>query len=146
MLVAPCSIKTLSAIANSYADNLIARAADVMLKERRPLLLLVRKTPLHRGHLRLMAQAAEAGAIIAPPVPAFYHRPTTLEDVIDQTIGRVLDQFGIETPIVKRWSGTRDAVAASRAGLVMKPSANHLAPPDARASLRFASQPRGRQR
>jgi flavin prenyltransferase len=114
MLVAPCSIKTLSAIANCYADNLIVRAADVTLKERRPLLLLVRETPLHLGHLRLLKLAAQAGAIIAPPVPAFYHRPATLDDVIDQTIGRSLDQFGIGTEAVRRWAGMRDALAASK--------------------------------
>ena len=105
MLVAPCSIKTLSAIATSFADNLLARAADVTLKERRPLVLLFRETPLHLGHIRLMAQATEAGAIVMPPVPAFYHRPTTIDDIVDQTVGRALDQLGFEAPEVSRWSG-----------------------------------------
>jgi 4-hydroxy-3-polyprenylbenzoate decarboxylase len=105
MLVAPCSIKTLSAIATSYSDNLLARAADVTLKERRPLVLLFRETPLHLGQIRLMAQATEAGAIVMPPVPAFYHRPSTIDDIVDQTVGRALDQLGFETAEVSRWSG-----------------------------------------
>lgn len=105
MVVIPCSIKTLSAIANSYADDLITRAADVSLKEGRPLLLVVRETPLHRGHLRLMSQAAEAGAIIFPPVPAFYTRPQNLEDVIDNTIGRLLARIGIENQEYEEWKG-----------------------------------------
>jgi 4-hydroxy-3-polyprenylbenzoate decarboxylase len=105
MIVAPCSIKTLSGIAMSNTSNLIVRAADVTLKERRPLVLLVRETPLHLGHLRLMAQAAEIGAIIMPPVPAFYHRPQNLSDVIDQTVGRALDQLGLDTDLVTRWIG-----------------------------------------
>lgn len=105
MLVAPCSIKTLSAIATSYADNLLARAADVTLKERRPLVLLFRETPLHLGQIRLMAQATEAGAIVMPPVPAFYHRPRTIDDIVDQTVGRALDQLGFEAEEVSRWSG-----------------------------------------
>lgn len=105
MVVAPCSIKTLSAIANSYNDNLIVRAADVCLKERRRLVLVVRETPLHAGHLRLMAQATEAGAVILPPVPAFYHRPRTIEDLVDHTVLKVLDQFGIHTDLIQRWEG-----------------------------------------
>lgn len=105
MLIAPCSIKTLSAIANSFADNLLSRAADVTLKERRPLVLLFRETPLHLGQIRLMMQAAEAGATIMPPVPAFYHRPRTIGEIVDQTVGRALDQLGLETPEVSRWSG-----------------------------------------
>jgi 4-hydroxy-3-polyprenylbenzoate decarboxylase len=106
MVVAPCSVKTLSGIANSYDDTLAVRAADVHLKERKPLVLLLRETPLHRGHLRMMAQAAENGAVIMPPVPAFYHRPHTLDDVILHTIGRVLDQFDLELPDLRRWPGT----------------------------------------
>jgi 4-hydroxy-3-polyprenylbenzoate decarboxylase len=105
MLVAPCSIKTLSGIANAYDDNLVTRAADVVLKERRPLVLLVRETPLHSVHIRLMQQADAAGAIIMPPVPAFYHRPEAIRDIVDQTIGRALDQFGIELDSVRRWQG-----------------------------------------
>ncbi|AOP96539.1 UbiX family flavin prenyltransferase [Enterobacter roggenkampii] len=107
MVILPCSIKTLSGIVNSYTDTLVTRAADVVLKERRPLVLCVRETPLHLGHLRLMAQAAELGAVIMPPVPAFYHRPQTLDDVINQTVNRVLDQFDIDLPddLFTRWQG-----------------------------------------
>lgn len=107
MVILPCSIKTLSGIVNSYTDTLVTRAADVVLKERRPLVLCVRETPLHLGHLRLMTQAAELGAVIMPPVPAFYHRPQTLGDVINQTVNRVLDQFDIDLPedLFTRWQG-----------------------------------------
>jgi len=105
MVVIPCSIKTLSAIANSYSGDLIARTADVTLKESRPLLLVLRETPLHRGHIRLMSLAAEAGAIIFPPVPAFYTRPQTIEDVVDNTVGRVLARLGIENDWYKEWTG-----------------------------------------
>jgi len=105
MAIVPCSIKTLSAVANSTCDNLIARAADVCLKERRRLVLVVRETPLHAGHLRLMLQATEAGAVILPPVPAFYHRPATLADVIDHTVTKILDQFGIDAGLISRWQG-----------------------------------------
>ncbi len=105
MLVAPCSIKTLSAIASSFADNLIARAADVTLKERRPLVLLFRETPLHLGQIRLMLQATEAGATLMPPVPAFYHRPQSIAEIVDHTVGRALDQLGFELDSVRRWNG-----------------------------------------
>jgi 4-hydroxy-3-polyprenylbenzoate decarboxylase len=107
MVVLPCSIKTLSGIVHSYTDGLLTRAADVVLKERRPLVLCVRETPLHLGHLRLLTQAAELGAVIMPPVPAFYHRPQTLDDVINQTVNRVIDQFDIELPqdLFQRWQG-----------------------------------------
>ena len=107
MVILPCSIKTLSGIVNSYTDSLLTRAADVVLKERRPLVLCVRETPLHLGHLRLMTQAAELGAVIMPPVPAFYHNPKSLDDVINQTVNRVLDQFDIELPeaLFTRWQG-----------------------------------------
>lgn len=105
MIVAPCTIKTLSAIANSFTSNLIVRAADVTLKERRPLVLMVRETPLHKGHLDLMAQAASCGAVILPPMPAFYHQPATIMDIIHQSIGKALDQVGIEHELFKRWSG-----------------------------------------
>ncbi len=108
MLVAPCSIKTLAGIANSYNDNLLVRAADVTLKERRPLVLMVRETPLHTGHLRLMAQASEYGAIILPPVPAFYHAPESIMDLVDHTVGKALDQFGIEANLFRRWPGPAD--------------------------------------
>ncbi len=105
MVVIPCSIKTLSAIANSYADDLLSRAADVTMKEGRPLLLAVRETPLHRGHLRLLSLAAEAGAIIFPPVPAYYARPQNLEDVINNTVGRILARLGIENQAYLEWKG-----------------------------------------
>lgn len=105
MVVAPCSIKSLSAIAHSYNDSLLARAADVTLKERRKLVLVVRETPLHLGHLRLMVQAAECGAVILPPMPAFYHRPRTIADLVDQTVGKILDQFGLEHSLFRRWQG-----------------------------------------
>lgn len=107
MVILPCSIKTLSGIVHSYTDGLLTRAADVVLKERRPLVLCVRETPLHLGHLRLMTQAAELGAVIMPPVPAFYHRPTSVQDIIDQTVNRVIDQFDIELPqdLFVRWQG-----------------------------------------
>lgn len=105
MVVAPCSIKTLSSIANSYNDNLIARAADVCLKERRSLVLLPRETPLHAGHLRLMSQATEAGAVILPPVPGFYHRPRTIDELVDHTVVKTLDQFGLHLELIERWQG-----------------------------------------
>lgn len=105
MIVAPCTVKTLSAIANSFTYNLIVRAADVTLKERRTLVLMVRETPLHKGHLDLMSRAADYGAVILPPMPAFYHKPESLMDVIHQSIGKALDQVGIEHNLFKRWSG-----------------------------------------
>ncbi len=105
MVVAPCSMKSLSAIANSYNDNLIARAADVCLKERRKLVLVVRETPLHLGHLRLMEQVTASGAVVLPPVPGFYHLPKTIEEVIDQTVTKILDQFGIHLDLIQRWRG-----------------------------------------
>jgi len=107
MVILPCSIKTLSGIVHSYTDSLLTRAADVVLKERRPLVLCVRETPLHLGHLRLMTQAAELGAVIMPPVPAFYHNPQGLDDVINQTVNRVIDQFDIDLPtdLFTRWQG-----------------------------------------
>ena len=105
MIVIPCSVKTLSAIANCYADDLIARSADVTLKEGRPLLLVIRETPLHRGHLRIMDLAARAGAVIFPPVPAFYSRPKTLDEVITHTVGRALMRLGLDNPAYKCWEG-----------------------------------------
>ncbi len=103
MVVIPCTIKTLSGIANSYNENLIVRAADVCLKEKRKLVLVVRETPLHKGHLRLMTMAADMGAHILPPVPSFYHQPKSIEDIIDQTIGKIFDYLGIQHDLFKRW-------------------------------------------
>lgn len=108
MLVAPCSIKTLSGIVNSYDDNLLTRAADVCLKERRTLVLLVRETPLHLGHIELLAQAARYGAVVLPPVPAFYHRPQTIDDIVNHSVGKALDQFGIAHQLFKRWKETTE--------------------------------------
>ncbi len=105
MVVAPCSIKTLSAIAHSYNHNLLVRAADVTLKEHRRLILVVRETPLHQGHLRMMLQLAELGAVILPPIPAFYHFPETVDDIINHTVGKVLDLFDIEHNLFERWKG-----------------------------------------
>jgi len=105
VLIAPCSIKTLSAVANSFSADLMVRAADVCLKEGRPLVLMVRETPLHRGHLRLMTQAAEAGAIIFPPVPAFYSKPKTIDDIVNGTVGRALARLGIENEAYTQWIG-----------------------------------------
>jgi 4-hydroxy-3-polyprenylbenzoate decarboxylase len=105
MIVAPCTVKTMSAIANSYSENLLIRVGDVTMKERRQLLLLVRETPLHIGHLRNMERLCEMGAIIMPPVPAFYHKPQTIQDIVDHTVGKMLDIFGIEHTLFQRWSG-----------------------------------------
>lgn len=107
MIVAPCSMKTLAGIANSFSDNLLLRAADVVLKDRRRLILLARETPLHLGHLRLMTQVTEMGAIVAPPMPAFYHKPQTIDDIVNQTVNRVLDLADIELPqdLFTRWQG-----------------------------------------
>jgi 4-hydroxy-3-polyprenylbenzoate decarboxylase len=120
MAVVPCSMRTLSAIAHSLSDNLLVRAADVALKERRPLLLAPRETPLHLGHLRSMVAAAELGAIIAPPMPAFYHHPATIEDIVDQTVNRLLDQLGIELDeeLFQRWRGGHAQAPESTAALL----------------------------
>ncbi len=106
MVVAPCTVKTLSGIANSYNENLLIRAADVQLKEKRKLALMFRETPLHVGHLRLLTQAAEMGAHIVPPLPAFYHHPKTIDDIINQSVGKVLDYIGIEHDLFKRWDNS----------------------------------------
>jgi len=108
MVVVPCTIKTLSGIANSYNENLLVRAADVTLKEKRKLALVVRETPLHKGHLRLLTMAADMGAHILPPVPSFYHMPKTIEDIIDQTIGKILDYMGIQHDLFRRWGENSD--------------------------------------
>ena len=105
MVIVPCTIKTLSGIANSYASSLMIRAADVTLKEKRKLVLVVRETPLHKGHLQLMAAAADLGAHILPPVPSFYHKPQTIEDILDQTIGKIFDYFTMGHNLFKRWAG-----------------------------------------
>jgi polyprenyl P-hydroxybenzoate/phenylacrylic acid decarboxylase-like protein len=105
MAVAPCSMRTLAAIANGLADNLLTRAADVMLKERRKLVLLARETPLHLGHLRNMQAVTEMGAIVMPPVPAFYAKPRTLEDIVNHTVARVLDQLDVPHTLAARWQG-----------------------------------------
>lgn len=106
MLVAPCSVKTLSSIAHCGTDELVARAADVQLKERRRVVLLFRETPLHAGHIAIMERATLNGAIVMPPVPAFYHRPATIDDIVTQTVGRALDLFGIDAKAVRRWNGS----------------------------------------
>jgi flavin prenyltransferase len=105
MVIAPCSIRTLSDIAYGTTDTLLSRAADVTLKERRRLVLIVREAPLHAGHLRSMLAATENGAIIVPPVPAFYHQPKSIDDVVNQTVGRCLDLFDVDVDLVQRWIG-----------------------------------------
>jgi 4-hydroxy-3-polyprenylbenzoate decarboxylase len=110
MIVAPCSARTLAAVATGLSDNLIGRAADVTLKEKRRLLLLVRETPLHLVHLRNMTTVAEMGGIIFPPVPAFYANPASLGEMVDQTVARVLDLFGVETPSLRRWQGLAESL------------------------------------
>ena len=115
MVVIPCSIKTLSGVANCYDDNLVVRAADVALKERRRLVLVVRETPLHLSHLRLMTEVTAAGGIIVPPVPAFYHHPQTVDDIVNQTVGRVFDLFGLDAAAVQRWAGSQQAAQRARA-------------------------------
>ena len=114
MLIAPCSVKTLSGIATGYSDELIVRAADVCLKERRRVVLLFRETPLHAGHIALMDQATRNGAIVMPPVPAFYSRPKTIDELVMQTVGRALDLFDIDAKVVKRWTESAPAVTAGK--------------------------------
>ncbi|MEO8813203.1 MAG: UbiX family flavin prenyltransferase [Caulobacteraceae bacterium] len=110
MIVAPCSVRTMSEIATGVTSSLLTRAADVTLKERRPLVLMVRETPLHLGHLRTMVRLAEMGAIVAPPVPAFYARPTDIAEMVDQSVGRALDLFGLSWSAVRRWEGDLPAL------------------------------------
>ena len=109
MVIVPCSMKTLAGIVTSYADTLMVRAADVILKEHRRLVLVPRETPLHAGHCKLLHEAAQNGAIIAPPMPAFYNLPQTLDDIINHTVGRILDLFGLESGLVTRWEGANAA-------------------------------------
>jgi polyprenyl P-hydroxybenzoate/phenylacrylic acid decarboxylase-like protein len=113
MVIAPCSVRTMSAIATGVTDNLLTRAADVCLKERRKLVLMVRETPFHLGHLRTMTALAEMGAIIAPPLPAFYPQPKTLEELVEHSVGRVLDLLDIPNGMVKRWEGAKPCVTES---------------------------------
>jgi flavin prenyltransferase len=109
MIVIPCSMKTLAGIAHSFSDNLLLRAADVVLKDRRRLVIVPRETPLHLGHLRLMLQLVEMGAVVAPPMPAFYHRPQDIDDIVNQTVNRLLDLMGVELPqdLFTRWQGPK---------------------------------------
>lgn len=112
MIVAPCSVRTMSEIATGVTSTLLTRAADVTLKERRPLVLMVRETPLHLGHLRTMTALTEMGAVIAPPLPAFYAKPDSLEQMIDQSVGRALDVFGLDWSAVRRWEGLKGGAEA----------------------------------
>ena len=131
MIVIPCSIKTLSGVANCHDDNLVVRAADVMLKERRRLVLVVRETPLHLSHLRLMTEVTAAGGIIVPPVPAFYHHPQTVDDIVNQTVGRVFDLFGLDAGAVQRWAGSQQAARRARANRSADPGAGQPGPDEA---------------
>jgi len=113
MVIAPCSIKTAGAIASCHADSLVARAADVTLKEGRPLILLVRETPLHVGHIKCLLALAEMGAVILPPMPAFYHRPKGLDDIVNHTVARVLDRLGLPQTLIAEWQGTTRAATSA---------------------------------
>ena len=124
MLVAPCAMRTLSAIANSSADNLLVRAAGVVLKERRTLVLMPREAPLHVGHCKLLYEAAQLGAVIAPPMPAFYSLPETIDDIVNHIVGRVLDLFDLDAGILKRWEGTDGRLDNVRG--IEEPTASHV--------------------
>lgn len=125
MLVAPCSIKSLSGIAHSYNDELVVRAADVCLKERRRLVLMLRETPFHLGHIELMAQATRNGAIVMPPVPAFYHRPSTVDEIVNQSVARALDLFGVRLPTIMRWNGKTSEVTGGASGAAVETQDPH---------------------
>jgi 4-hydroxy-3-polyprenylbenzoate decarboxylase len=116
MVIAPCSVKTVSSIAYGLTDDLIARAADVCLKEGRPVVAVFRETPLHVGHLRTLTQFAEMGGIVFPPVPAFYAQPASIDEMVTQTVGRILDRLGIDNQLVKRWAGLKDEIEMKRKG------------------------------
>jgi 4-hydroxy-3-polyprenylbenzoate decarboxylase len=116
MVIAPCSMRTLGAIAHGYGESLVHRAADVILKERRKLVLVPRETPLHLGHLRNLVRAAEIGAVILPPAPAFYHAPKTIDDLINQTVGKILDQFNVPHSLFRRWEGAPEGKVPKRRG------------------------------
>ena len=116
MVIAPCSIKTASAVASCHSENLIARAADVTLKEGRPLIMLVRETPLHVGHLKCMLALAEMGAVVLPPMPAFYNRPRDLDDIVNHTVARVLDRLGLPQTLVPEWRGTHPRISTGPLG------------------------------
>lgn len=137
MVVAPCSMKSMGAIAHSAGGDLLVRAADVVLKERKKLVLVVRETPLHLGHLESMVQLTRMGAVIFPPVPAFYHRPKTLDDVINQTVTRILDQFGIDAALFERWSDEQ-----LKRHPEATPQAQALARPESRLGRRALKKPR----
>ncbi len=114
MIIVPCSMKTLSGIVNSYADNLMVRAADVVLKEQRRLVLMPRETPLHVGHCRLLYEASKMGVVIAPPMPALYTKPESIDDLINHSVGRVLDLFDLDPGLVNRWAGIKNSVEKAR--------------------------------
>ncbi len=130
MIVAPCSVKTLSGIANCYDEDLVIRAADVCLKERRRVVLLFRETPLHAGHISLMDQATRIGAIVMPPIPSFYNRPASIEDIVNQSVGRMLDMFDLAGDMVTRWTGTHaprsQAKADAAPGAFGRPDSSRL--------------------
>ena len=127
MVIAPCSMKTLSGIAHSSAENLVTRAACVVLKERRPLVLMPREAPLHLGHCKLLYEAAQLGAVIAPPMPAFYNHPQTIDDLINHTVGRVLDLFDIDIGTLKRWEGTDGPDGKPSGEVDLRPTSPKLA-------------------
>jgi 4-hydroxy-3-polyprenylbenzoate decarboxylase len=131
MVIAPCSMKTLSGIVNSYADSLLTRAADVVLKEGRRLVLMPREAPLHVGHCKLLYEAAQLGAVIAPPMPAFYNRPATIDDLVNHSVGRVLDLFGLDAGILTRWEGSSEPAPMTSANTCLRKATIRSKPVDA---------------